>query len=184
MTANLKFVMTKRHIEPVAGGRVRLRLLEESDLPTTLSWRNQDRVRKWFLDSDVITAEVHQEWFRQYVNRDDDFVFIIEETRDLMRPIGQLAIYNIDPVKRRAEFGRMVIGEPDALLKGLAKEATMLACEIAFETLGLNELEAFIKSANAMSHAALSSVGFHETGEQDGMKRVVATALQRKSAGK
>ena len=49
---------------------------------------------------------------------------------------------------------------------------------VAFGTLGLNELEAFVKSGNARSHAALSSVGFRETGEQNGLKRVVAIAPQ------
>ena len=33
--------MAKRHIRPLQVGRIRLRLLDERDLPLTLSWRNQ-----------------------------------------------------------------------------------------------------------------------------------------------
>src|SRR5438876_3293579 len=137
--------MTKRHIEPLARGRVRLRLLDDSDLPMTLVWRNQDRVREWFINSEVIAPEDHRRWFERYITRDDDFVFIIEETQHLLTPIGQLSIYKTDFIQRRAEFGRLMIGEPNALGKGLAKEATLLACELAFTVLGLEELEAYIK---------------------------------------
>lgn len=172
--------MTKRPIEPIIKGRVRLRLLDESDLPMTLAWRNQDRVRKWFINSDLITYEQHREWFDNYRTRDDDFVFIVEETRDLLKPIGQVSIYNIDTVERRAEFGRIIIGEPDALLKGLAKEATMLAFHLAFSVLGLNELVAFVKSDNAGSEAALSSAGFGKKDEENGFKRLTALASETK----
>ena len=54
--------MPKRIIAPLVNGRVRLRLLEEADLPMTLAWRNQDHIRKWFFHSDVITPEQHRRW--------------------------------------------------------------------------------------------------------------------------
>lgn len=94
-------------------GRVRLRLLEESDLSMTLAWRNQDHVRKWFFHSDIIAADQHRRWFEQYRDRDDDFVFVIEEAETLRRAIGQASIYNIDWAARRAEFGRLLIGDPE-----------------------------------------------------------------------
>ena len=61
-------------------GRIRLRLLEEQDLPQTLAWRNQDHIRRWFFSSERLTPEQHAGWFARYRQRDDDFVFIIEET--------------------------------------------------------------------------------------------------------
>ncbi|MGO9108310.1 MAG: GNAT family N-acetyltransferase [Thermoguttaceae bacterium] len=71
--------MGKRHITPLQTGRIRLRLLEEQDLPQTLAWRNQDHVRCWFFFSERLTLEQHAAWFARYRQRDDDFVFIIEE---------------------------------------------------------------------------------------------------------
>src|SRR5262245_34000210 len=71
-------VMAKRWIAPLARGRIRLRLLDERDLPMTLLWRNQDHIRRWLFDSRVISPEEHRAWFDQYRERDDDFVFVIE----------------------------------------------------------------------------------------------------------
>ena len=71
--------MGKRHIPPLEAGRIRLRLLEEQDLPRTLAWRNQDHIRRWFFSSEPLTPEQHAGWFARYQQRDDDFVFIIEE---------------------------------------------------------------------------------------------------------
>ena len=73
--------MQKRHIPPLQAGRVRLRLLEEQDLPRTLAWRNQDHIRRWFFSSERLTPEQHAAWFARYRQRDDDFVFIIEEAQ-------------------------------------------------------------------------------------------------------
>ncbi|HZT57754.1 MAG TPA: GNAT family N-acetyltransferase [Pyrinomonadaceae bacterium] len=168
--------MTKRYIEPIVGGRVRLRLLEESDLGLTLAWRNQDHIRSWFVHSEPLTEAQHRAWFERYAPRDDDFVFVIEETNELHKPVGQVSLYNIDWPNARAEFGRMLVGEPEATGKGLAKEATALAVEYAFGALGMKEIEAFIKSTNAASLAVLFSCGFHETWERDGLKRVARLA--------
>jgi len=86
----------KRSMPPLVNGRVRLRLLEESDLPLTLAWRNQDDTRRWFFSSASISSEQHRAWFDQYKNRDDDFVFVIEEIDTLKRAIGQVALYHVD----------------------------------------------------------------------------------------
>src|SRR6187549_2663337 len=98
--------MPKRTITPLENGRVRLRLLEESDLPATLAWRNQDHIRKWFFHSDVIAPDQHRAWWDRYLQKDDDFVFVIEETESLKRPVGQVALYNIDWENGTAEYGR------------------------------------------------------------------------------
>jgi diamine N-acetyltransferase len=168
--------MMKRHIEPIARGRVRLRPLAESDLPTTLAWRNRPHIRRWFINSDPLTAEQHRGWFERYALRDDDFVFVIEETEELLKPIGQLALYDIDWGAGRAEFGRMLVGEPDAAGRGLAKEATALMLDFAFGRLKLKEVEARVMSANAASLAVCLSCGFREAEERDGMKIIVAHA--------
>src|SRR5262245_27558728 len=88
--------VSKRSIAPLVNGRVRLRLLEEEDLPLTLVWRNQDENRQWFFSSDIIAPEQHRRWFDQYRDRDDDFVFVIEEIDTLKRPVGQLSLYRIE----------------------------------------------------------------------------------------
>jgi diamine N-acetyltransferase len=145
--------MSKRPLASRQDDRVRLRLLLAGDLPRTLAWRNQDHIRRWFFFSDPLTPEQHAAWFEQYQERDDDFVFIIEDVQGSGAPVGQVAIYHIDWPARRAEFGRLMIGEPSAAGKGLARAATELVLRIAFEDLALDEvyLEVFANNAAAIS---------------------------------
>jgi diamine N-acetyltransferase len=155
--------MPKRAIDPIAGDRVLLRLLKEEDLPRTLEWRNQDHIRRWFFHSDVIRPEQHEGWFRRYLERDDDFVFIIEETRDLQRPVGQVSIYNVDWPRRRAEYGRLILGEAAARGRGLARDATRALVDWALGSLGLEEIYLEVFTHNIPAIAIYQRCGFEET---------------------
>ncbi len=156
--------MAKRSIAPIEGRRVRLRLLEEADLPLTLAWRNQDHIRRWFLHPNVITWEQHRAWFDQYRDRDDDFVFVIEEMASLRRPVGQAALYRIDWAAGRAEFGRLMIGEHTATGQGLAHESTALLVDHALDGLGLglglHEIYLEVLADNQPALAIYTACGF------------------------
>ena len=154
--------MSKRSIVPLVNGRVRLRLLEESDLPVTLAWRNQDHIRKWFFSSDLISPEQHRAWFEQYKDRDDDFVFVIEETETLKRPVGQVSLYHIDWAVGRAEFGRLMIGDGDAQGLGLAKLATASLVDEALTSSGLRAVYLECLASNLRSLAMYDACGFRQ----------------------
>jgi RimJ/RimL family protein N-acetyltransferase len=166
----------KRPIPSLVGDRVRLRLLRESDLASTLTWRNQDHVRRWFLHSEVITPAQHRGWFDGYVERDDDFVFLIEEMRELRKPVGQVALYRIDWARRWAEYGRLMIGEADATGRGLAREATSVLVEYAIGTLGLREIELTVLADNAAAIAIYRGCGFRQEGRDGDTLRMVRRA--------
>ena len=137
-----------------------MRLLQEADLPKTLRWRNQDDIRRWFFHSEIISQQQHIDWFKNYIYKDDDFIFIVEEIQKGYRPIGQVSIYHIDWAVQRAEFGRLMIGEPDASGKGYAFKASQMAANIAFFTMGLKEiyLEVFVDNKKAI--AIYEKMGF------------------------
>jgi diamine N-acetyltransferase len=165
--------MAKRTILPIENDRIRLRLLEAQDLPMTLAWRNQDQIRRWFLNSETISMEQHQRWYDQYSQRDDDFIFIIEEIRDLRKPVGQISIYKIDWLERCAEFGRLLIGEPSAREKSIAKEATSLILDVAFKTLKLNRIELEVYCNNEPALAIYRQCGFYEQSTLDGVTKMI-----------
>jgi len=150
----------KRTIESLEGKRVRLRLLEEGDLPLTLFWRNQPHIRKWFLDFQIITPQQHSAWFRLYQERDDDFTFVIEETRTYNRPVGQIAIYDIDWTRGRGQFGRLMIGDPEVVGCGLAHEAAALLVDACCQRLGLREVYLDVYNDNLPACAIYSRCGF------------------------
>jgi diamine N-acetyltransferase len=155
----------KRLLPPIVDANVTLRLLEERDLSMTREWRNRDEVRKWFLTSTIISPQQHAAWFAQYRDRDDDFVFVIEETALLCRPVGQASIYAIDWQQRRAKFGRLLIGDPDARGKGLARRAVTALIGESFDKLGLEELRLEVLKDNARAIALYEQCGFTFDGE-------------------
>jgi RimJ/RimL family protein N-acetyltransferase len=159
--------MAKRRVAPIVSGRVALRLLAQDDLPMTLAWRNQDHIRKWFFNSDVIQPAQHRAWFERYQQRDDDFVFVIEETQTLNRAVGQVALYNIDWTARRAEFGRLLIGDADARGLGLAQLATDALAGEALTRWGLDEVHLECIATNLPALAVYRACGFHETGRRE-----------------
>jgi diamine N-acetyltransferase len=174
--------MQKRHIPPVQTPRVRLRLLEERDLPQTLAWRNQDGIRRWFFSSQRLTPEQHAEWFARYRQRDDDFVFIIEEaghphTGTRLRPIGQAALYDIDWVRGTAQYGRLMIGETDAAGRGLAREVTDALVALALGQLGLQEIHLEVLPGNVRAIKVYEACGFEVAGSTEKALRMSKRAV-------
>lgn len=161
--------MPKPPMPTLESERVRLRPLTEADLPLTLAWRNEDDIRRWFFHSALITPEQHRAWFESYCEREDDFVFIIEEKIMFRAPVGQVAIYHVDRRLGRAEFGRLMIGDLRARGMGLAKTATQLVIDFASRDLGLHEVYLEVYEANAPALAIYRACGFVETGRRKGV---------------
>ncbi len=152
--------MPKLKIPPIVGDRIILRLLEQNDLPLTLLWRNQDKIRKWFINTDVIQEDKHLAWFERYMKLDNDFIFVIL-AKDLDNlPVGQISLYNINWEISRAEYGRLMIGNPIARGKGYAKQATTLLLELTFNILNINEVFLEVKPDNKSALAIYISAGF------------------------
>jgi diamine N-acetyltransferase len=161
--------MAKESITPFGNERIRLRLLEETDLPKTLAWRNQSHIRQWFVHSDLVTAEQHKNWFMHYIAREDDFVFIIEDLDQLKRPVGQVSLYTIDRINKTAEFGRLMIGDPEAHGKGIAKLATSMAIGFGFSYLNLEMIYLEVFKNNLPAIHIYQSVGFVAVHEKDNL---------------
>lgn len=151
-------IMPKERMKALATARVRLAPLTESDLRMVLDWRNAARER--FLDSGFVSFEDHRSWFRRYLDRDNDFDFVIWETRALNRPVGRVALYDIDWRSRSAQYGRLVIGDAEALGTGIAREATELLLGHAFKDLGLEEVRLVVLRGNERAIGLYRHCGF------------------------
>lgn len=159
----------KQYIPPVENETVVLRMLEESDLSLTLFWRNQEHIRQWFLTTDVIPYERHQAWFQRYQSLDNDFVFIILSKEFNLNPVGQISLYAIDWVSLTGEYGRLMIGEPQARGKGLAKSASMLLLKVGFNILGLRRIVLEVKQDNFPAISIYQSIGFQQISSENGL---------------
>ena len=137
--------MGKRHLPPLASRRIRLRLLEERDLPQTLAWRNQDHIRRWFFFSERLTPSSMPPGSPATGSATTTSCSLSRKTggqrqAECAGRSGKWPFTTSIGSGGTAEFGRLMIGEADAAGRGLAREATAAAVALAFEQLGLQEV--------------------------------------------
>jgi diamine N-acetyltransferase len=161
----------KRELIPFGDEIVRLRLIEERDLETTLSWRNRDSARIWFKTSDPISLESHRSWFQRYRDKDDDFLFIVEAQGHLARPIGQVSVYGIDRETRSAEVGRFLVA-PDEGGRGYMTRACQVLIDYCGGPLGLDYVFLEVMERNKRARRLYETIGFREEDRYDALIRM------------
>jgi RimJ/RimL family protein N-acetyltransferase len=148
----------------------------------TRLWRNKERVRSQLKTSRPLSLAEHQDWYRAYAERGDDFLFVILERRRGDRPVGQVSLYAIDESRGMAEFGRLVIGEEDALGHGYGREASERVVGYAFNSLGLAELWLEVYPENSRALAIYHRLGFSLCNHHDGLLRMRLRRSEFKSS--
>ncbi|MDD1005317.1 GNAT family N-acetyltransferase [Pseudomonas sp. TNT2022 ID642] len=159
----------KRSLPSVEAGALRLRLIEESDLHDTLSWRNRDEARVWFKTSTPLTYEQHANWFHQrYLRSDTDFLFVVETEGVL---VGQASVYGIDWQARTAEVGRFLVDSTQAG-RGYISRACGVLLDICWHTLDLDYVFLEVIDTNARAIHLYRKHGFSEEEHYDGLIRM------------
>lgn len=154
--------MTAASPAPIVDGDATLRMLTAEDLPVTLAWRNHPESRVWFHSTAEISGEQHAEWFRRYLERDDDHVFVLEIAG---APVAQVSLYDVRG--GTAEFGRLLV-DPALRGRGISHRAIRLCLRFADEVLGLRELRLEVKSDNARAVRAYEVAGFRVDEAREG----------------
>ena len=147
------------------GELVSLRLSEEEDIPMIVRWRNKDRVRMNHVYREAFTEEGQKAWKEKNIDTGKAVQFIICENRKdrhIPRPIGVVHFHGIDNTEKSAEYG-IYIGEEDALGKGYASEAAVLAMEYAKESLSLKKVILRAFASNTPAIRSYSHAGFVKT---------------------
>jgi RimJ/RimL family protein N-acetyltransferase len=143
---------------------------EHTDL--VVKWRNDPQNARWFLDQTPFTAAGHAKWLANRARSDTDFNWVIE-SGDGHR-VGAIGLYDIDWTERRAEIGRLVLGEPSARGKGYAFEAVRLVIQAA-QSAGLSMVFLEVKSDNDPAIRLYLRSGFHKVSQSDGVDRMELT---------
>ena len=158
----------KRQVVPFGDGTIVLRLVEERDLGTILDWRNRDEARIWFKTSDKITFESHLAWYKRYLQKDDDFFFLIEVNG---RPVGQCGIYDIDHRTGSAEIGRFLVA-PEMGGKGYITRSCSELVRFGTQFLKLSYLFLEVMEQNAKAIRLYAHQGFVEESRSSGLIRM------------
>jgi RimJ/RimL family protein N-acetyltransferase len=157
----------KKDLEPVflRGKRIIMRPPLRSDLSLLIKWINDPEVRPFLKNARPVSEKMKEEWLERQSSSQQDIILIIVLEG---RPIGNIGLYDINWVDRRATTGS-IIGEKDCRGKGYGTEAKMLLLEYAFNTLNLRRIGSSVIAFNKRSFNCLKSCGYQE----DGVRRKV-----------
>lgn len=155
-------------INPFGNKNITLRLLEERDLALILAWRNRDEARKWFKDSNVISMDQHRLWFEKYIEKENDFHFIVESNN---KPVGQASVYYIHKENSEAEIGRFLV-DPNSAGKGYIKQACIELIKFCQNSLKLKYIFLEVMENNHKAIELYKKNGFKEEKRNDGLIRM------------
>ena len=146
----------------IVGQKIRLRPLEEGDLALAARWRNQARVLAQFFSPYPVALSEQRQWYQRYLADDRERMWVIETLDG--RPIGTLALCEIDLHHQRAELGRVMIGEEDCLGRGYAADAVRTLAAYAFREANLNRIYLQVLSDNTRAIHLYERCGFQIEG--------------------
>lgn len=124
---------------------ISLKPMEKKDLEFIRRLRNENR--QYFFDSNYVSKQDQQRWYKNYLLKTDDQMFILENNGI---PVGCGAIYHIDRLIKTAEIGRFVI---DKLHRGKGYSRILISMieNIAFLKFGIQTLCLEVLSNNILA---------------------------------
>lgn len=133
--------------------------------------RNKENIRHWFIYKNFITEKEQYNWYKKYLESDNDCMFSIYYDG---RFVGGNAIYNIDFSKSEAEYGRFLLNPEIVSGKGVGKIVMKFACIIAKQSLGLKRLYLKVYTNNIAAIKVYKYVGFDSIKEKGkGMEKMI-----------
>lgn len=146
----------------LTGKKVALRAIEEGDLPTLARWRSDAASYPFFFEFHPISHAAQADWFAAQRARRDELNFAVAaRTGEL---VGTVSLVAIDGRNRRAELGRVFVGDERSRRAGVGREMTYLVLEYAFEHLNLRKVTCEVLAANAPACELYRRFGFREEG--------------------
>ncbi len=145
------------------GEKVRLRAVEEGDLPLIVRWYTDPDVRRWLHLSDRpdVTLESEKENLEKGRENPSNLGLFIETMQG--QPIGTLGLINIDRDHGRCELG-ISIGEKEHWSQGYGSDAIRVALRHAFSELGLRRVWLITDKDNQRGIRCYQKCGFRQEG--------------------
>jgi len=159
--ANYSFAPAAKSAVLITGDNVRLRPLEEKDLPTRIKWYNDPQVHRTLVVAETFELEKTIAWFA-CLSRNPSRIEFVVETLD-SKPIGITGLLDIDRRNRTAEC-YCVIGEKEFWGKGLGTEIHSLLIRWAFQEAGIEKIRADIRTNNPAILKVVEKLGFEIEG--------------------
>ncbi|HLQ95062.1 MAG TPA: GNAT family N-acetyltransferase [Pseudogracilibacillus sp.] len=136
---------------------LRLKVLEKADIAFLHRLSNEPAVMNYWFEEAYYTLETIEEDIDKYKTNPSLRRFIIQKDN---QPLGLVALYDIDPIHRKAEFAIML--DPAKQGNGFALPATETAVNYAFRTLNLHKLYLIVDEENERAIHVYEKAGFKQ----------------------
>jgi diamine N-acetyltransferase len=146
----------------LTSNRIILRAIEETDLPLMASWRSKPEIYEYFYEYLPISTRQQKNWYERQLSDSSEINLIVAQPSG--EAIGTVSIYHIDRRSRKAEWGRLLIGNADWRSGGIGSEIEALVLEYCFEHLNLHKLYCEVVSENESVVALHKKFGFSVDG--------------------
>jgi RimJ/RimL family protein N-acetyltransferase len=141
---------------------VELRDFQPSDAEAVHRWFNDERVTADLVGSrDSFTLEDAQGWVERAMDtsRDHKWAILIDGGREA---VGFVALFGLD--RQTGPELAVLVGDPSAWGKGVAREAERQACIQGFRTYEAHRIHAEIPATNAAAQKVVTFLGFRREG--------------------
>jgi len=141
---------------------VELRDFRPDDAPAVHRWFNDERVTADLVGRrDGFSPAAAEDWVERAMDasRDRKWAITIDGSDDA---VGFVALFGLD-----RDVGpelAVLVGEPEAWGKGVARAAERQACLHAFNELGAHRIHAEIPATNEAAQRVVTSLGFRQEG--------------------
>ena len=151
----------------IYGERIRLRGVEEDDLPIFLEWINDPEVIAGLTIFLPMATWEEEEWFAGLSKRTPVERPLAVEIRegDSWRLIGNSGFHDFDAIAHSAEVGIM-LGDKSIWNRGYGTEVMRLLLKHGFETLNLNRIQLHVYEANRWAIRTYEKIGFIHEGRK------------------
>ena len=139
-------------------GNLELQPITSDDTDDILKWRNNENVKKYFIDQREVRREDHIRWLKEKSETGRVVQFIISQNE---RHVGTVFLKNIDYQHRKAEYG-IFIGEEDITGKGIGTAVAKRMTEYAFKELKLHKLYLRVLEDNIRAVRCYEKAGFQK----------------------
>jgi ribosomal-protein-alanine N-acetyltransferase len=146
----------------MARAKVTLRDFRPEDAPAVHRWFNDERVTADLVGRrESFTEEDARGWVERAMDtsRDRKWAITIDDSDDT---VGFVALFGVD-----RDLGpelAVLVGEPAAWGKGVAREAERQACIHAFDRLRAHRIHAEIPATNVAAQKVVTALGFQREG--------------------
>lgn len=144
------------------GKYIRLRQIEEKDLPRFRDWRNSPWIRAYTREYRPLNMLNQKEWFESLAKDRSSIMFAIEK-KDDSKLIGCCGLTHLNWKEGHGEVS-IYIGEEKWQSKGYASDALKLLLDYGFRELRLHRIYAIIYEYNEASVNFFEKNGFRFEG--------------------